>query len=69
MVGAVFHVVRDDNTGECDPYYIERIKNCMTMMSAVQMSDKDGLLHSGRCQQRRGVMTRGWKPTKGHPKQ
>ena len=32
MVGAVFHVVRDDNTGEFDPYYIERIKNCMSMM-------------------------------------
>ena len=32
VVGAVFHVVRDDNTGEFDPYYIERIKNCMSMM-------------------------------------
>ena len=32
VVGAVFHVMDNDNTGEFDPYFIERIKNCMTLM-------------------------------------
>ena len=32
VVGAVFHVVCDDNTGEFDPYFIERIKNCISLM-------------------------------------
>ena len=32
LVGAVFHVVRPENAAEFDPYYIERIKNCLTLM-------------------------------------
>ena len=32
VVAAVFHVVDDDNTAEFDPFFIERIKNCITMM-------------------------------------
>ena len=32
LVGAVFHVIRPDNAAEFDPYYIERIKNCLTLM-------------------------------------
>ena len=32
VVAAVFHVINDDNTAEFDPYFIERIKNCITMM-------------------------------------
>ena len=32
VVGAVFHVLRADNTAEFDPYFIERIKNCLTLM-------------------------------------
>lgn len=33
LVGAVFHVIRPDNAAEFDPYYIERIKNCLTLMA------------------------------------
>jgi len=29
IVGVVCHVLADDNTGEFDPYFIERIKNAM----------------------------------------
>lgn len=32
VVACVFHVLSDDNTGEFDPYGIERVKNCMQMM-------------------------------------
>jgi len=32
VVGAVCHIVNDDNTGEFDPYFIERIKNALQMM-------------------------------------
>mmetsp|Transcript_18743 Transcript_18743/g.17872 ORF Transcript_18743/g.17872 Transcript_18743/m.17872 type:complete len:249 (-) Transcript_18743:724-1470(-) len=32
MVAMVSHVLFQDNTGEFDPYYIERIKNCINMM-------------------------------------
>lgn len=31
-VGVVCHVLGDDNTGEFDPYYIQRIKNAMQLM-------------------------------------
>lgn len=33
MVGAIFHVDKADNTAEFDPYYIERIKNCLNLMA------------------------------------
>ena len=29
VVGAVFHVLGEDNTGEFDPYFVERIKNSL----------------------------------------
>ena len=29
VVGGVFHVVDEDNTGEFDPYFIERMKNAI----------------------------------------
>ena len=32
VVGAIFHVHRTDNTAEFDPFFIERIKNCLTLM-------------------------------------
>ena len=32
VIAALFHAVSDDNTAEFDPYYIERIKNCLSMM-------------------------------------
>jgi predicted RecB family nuclease len=32
IVGAVFHVNSTDNTGEFDPFFIERIENCMYLM-------------------------------------
>ena len=32
LVGVVSHVLSLDNTGEFDPYCIERIKNCVQMM-------------------------------------
>lgn len=32
VVGAVFHINSVDNTGEFDPFYIERIKNCIQLM-------------------------------------
>lgn len=32
VVGAVFHVMSDDNGAEFDPYFIERIKNCLSLM-------------------------------------
>ena len=28
----MFHAVNADNTAEFDPYYIERIKNCISLM-------------------------------------
>ena len=33
IVGAVFHVNGIDNTGEFDPLFIERIKNCLHLMT------------------------------------
>lgn len=32
VVGVVCHVLGDDNTGEFDPYFIDRIKNTMHLM-------------------------------------
>ena len=32
VVGAVFHIDSIDNAAEFDPYYIERIKNCLSLM-------------------------------------
>ncbi|CDW73564.1 UNKNOWN [Stylonychia lemnae] len=32
IVGVVCHVLGDDNTGEFDPYFVERIKNAMQIM-------------------------------------
>lgn len=32
VIGAVFHVLSEDNTGEFDPYFIERIKNALQLM-------------------------------------
>lgn len=32
VVGAVFHAMSADNTAEFDPFYIERIKNCLNLM-------------------------------------
>ena len=32
LIGALFHVNSDDNTGEFDPYFIERIKNCLHLI-------------------------------------
>lgn len=32
LIGGVFHVVHTDNTGEFDPYYIERMKNALSLM-------------------------------------
>ena len=32
VVGAVFHVLNQDNAAEFDPYFIERIKNCLSLM-------------------------------------
>ena len=32
VVGAVFHAVNADNTAEFDPFFIERIKNCLSLM-------------------------------------
>jgi hypothetical protein len=29
VIGCVFHVVNEDNTGEFDPYGIERMKNSL----------------------------------------
>jgi hypothetical protein len=29
----VFHVSGNDNTGEFDPFFIERIKNCLHLMT------------------------------------
>lgn len=29
MIGAVFHVLSENNTGEFDPFYVERIKNAL----------------------------------------
>jgi hypothetical protein len=28
-IGGVFHILDDDNTGEFDPYFIERMKNAV----------------------------------------
>lgn len=32
VVGVVCHVLGDDNTGEFDPYFVDRIKNTMQLM-------------------------------------
>ena len=32
VIGAVFHVLNPDNAAEFDPYFIERIKNCLSLM-------------------------------------
>ena len=32
VVGAVFNILNYDNAAEFDPYFIERIKNCLTLM-------------------------------------
>ena len=32
VVGAVFHIDSIDNAAEFDPYYIERIKDCLSLM-------------------------------------
>ena len=32
VVGVVAHVLAEDNTGEFDPYFIERIKNAVQLM-------------------------------------
>ncbi len=32
VLGVVLHLFYKDNTGEFDPYYIERIKNCLLLM-------------------------------------
>ena len=29
VLGAVFHILAEDNTGEFDPYFIERMKNSL----------------------------------------
>jgi hypothetical protein len=29
LIGVISHIISDDNTGEFDPYYIERIKNAL----------------------------------------
>jgi hypothetical protein len=34
VIGAVFHVLSEDNTGEFDPYYIERMKNALQLMKS-----------------------------------
>ena len=39
VVGVVCHVLGEDNTGEFDPYYIERIKNAMQLMIDKQFLD------------------------------
>ena len=33
VIAGVFHVLDDDNTGEFDPFFIERTKNAMQQMS------------------------------------
>ena len=33
LIGALFHVDGLDNTSEFDPFFIERIKNCMQLMA------------------------------------
>lgn len=32
VIGAVFHILNEDNTGEFDPYFIDRMKNALQMM-------------------------------------
>lgn len=32
VIGVVSHVLGEDNTGEFDPYFIERIKNALQLM-------------------------------------
>lgn len=32
VIGAVFHVMGEDETGEFDPFFIDRIKNCLQLM-------------------------------------
>jgi hypothetical protein len=32
VIGAVFDVKNDDNIGEFDPFFVERIKNCMNLL-------------------------------------
>lgn len=44
MVGVVCHVIGLDNTGEFDPYCVERVKNCMQMMidkNFIEILEKD----------------------------
>ena len=36
VIGCVFHIMNEDNTGEFDPYGIERMKNAMQMMKNKQ---------------------------------
>jgi hypothetical protein len=33
VIGAVFHVNDLDNKGEFDPFFIERMKNCLHLMT------------------------------------
>lgn len=38
VVGAAFHVVASDNTGEFDPYFIERMKHALQMMKTKEFA-------------------------------
>jgi hypothetical protein len=33
VIGGVFHILDDDNTGEFDPFFIERMKNTQQLMN------------------------------------
>jgi hypothetical protein len=38
VIACVFHVISQDNTGEFDPYGIERMKNAMQMIRSKQFA-------------------------------
>lgn len=37
LIGAVFHIYNGDNTAEFDPFFIERIKNCLNLMAEKEL--------------------------------
>lgn len=39
VIGCVFHVINEDNTGEFDPYGIERMKNALQMMRCKKFAE------------------------------
>jgi hypothetical protein len=39
VLGAVFHVLNEDYTGEFDPFYIDRMKNTLQMMKSKNFAE------------------------------